>query len=138
MRYPSTGTDAVSSTSSEVSQRCITALGIDNGVQSRLQERVVAYTSTPVFPTAIFGTKSVTIGDNVTITSNVPNTPALLGTNGSLTITPASLSISANNATRLYGDANPAFTATITGLKNGDQITATFASADAASAVGTS
>ena len=69
-------------------------------------------------------------------TGKLPNYTVSL-TNGSLTITPAPLSISASNATRLYGDANPAFTATITGLKNADPITASFTSADAASPVGT-
>ena len=37
--------------------------------------------------------------------------------------------MTAANASRLYGDANPAFTGTITGIKNGDNITATYASA---------
>ncbi len=63
---------------------------------------------------------------------------AVLSTNGSLTVTTAPLSVSATNATRLYGDANPAFTGTITGIKNADNITATFAStATPASNVGT-
>ena len=39
---------------------------------------------------------------------------------------PAALTVSAADATRVYGDANPAFTGTITGLKNGDNITAAF------------
>jgi MBG domain (YGX type) len=59
-------------------------------------------------------------------------------TNGALTMTPAALSVSAANVTRLYGDANPSFTGTITGLKNGDAITASFATtATLASSVGT-
>ncbi len=63
---------------------------------------------------------------------------AVLSTNGSLTVTTAPLSVSANNATRLYGDPNPAFTGSITGIKNADNITATFAStATPASSVGT-
>jgi filamentous hemagglutinin family protein len=41
-------------------------------------------------------------------------------TPGALTITPAALAIAANDATRLYGDANPAFTASFAGLTNGD------------------
>ncbi len=45
---------------------------------------------------------------------------------GNLTVTPAPLSVTAANATRLYGDANPAFTGTITGIKNGDNITASY------------
>jgi filamentous hemagglutinin family protein len=39
---------------------------------------------------------------------------------GSLTINPAALVISANDASRTYGAANPAFTATYQGLVNGD------------------
>jgi hypothetical protein len=39
---------------------------------------------------------------------------------GSLTITQASLSVKANNATRAFGQANPSFTAAITGFVNGD------------------
>ena len=59
---------AVSSSESSVAQRCVTAVGMANGVSARVQERVVAYTSAPAFPAAIFGTKSVTISNNVTIT----------------------------------------------------------------------
>ena len=62
---------------------------------------------------------------------------SLVSSNGTLTISPAALTVSANNATRAYGDANPAFTGTIAGLKNGDNITASFTSADPTSAVGT-
>ncbi len=43
----------------------------------------------------------------------------------------------AANASRVFGDPNPAFTGTITGVKNGDNITATYASAaDPTSPVG--
>jgi hypothetical protein len=41
-----------------------------------------------VFPTAIFGTKSVTVQNNVTILSDTPGTPALIGTNGVLNAAP--------------------------------------------------
>jgi 6-phosphogluconolactonase (cycloisomerase 2 family) len=58
--------------------------------------------------------------------------------NGMLTITPAPLTVNVNSATRVYGDPNPAFSGTITGLKNGDVITATYSSlATQASPVGT-
>ncbi|HXA83822.1 MAG TPA: MBG domain-containing protein, partial [Candidatus Dormibacteraeota bacterium] len=57
--------------------------------------------------------------------------------NGTLTVNPAPLTVSAANATRVYGDPNPAFTGTITGIKNGDNITATYSSVDATAAVGT-
>jgi 6-phosphogluconolactonase (cycloisomerase 2 family) len=62
----------------------------------------------------------------------------LILTNGTLTITPAPLSVTADNASRVYGDPNPLFTGTILGIKNGDNITATYTSiATAASPVGT-
>ncbi|HET7456053.1 MAG TPA: MBG domain-containing protein [Gemmatimonadaceae bacterium] len=58
-------------------------------------------------------------------------------TNGQLTVTPAGLTITAANATRLYGDANPTLSGTIAGIKNGDGITATYStSANNASPVG--
>jgi 6-phosphogluconolactonase (cycloisomerase 2 family) len=61
----------------------------------------------------------------------------LIVTNGTLTITPAPLSVTADNASRVYGDPNPVFTGTIVGIKNGDKITATYTSiANASSAVG--
>ena len=79
-----------------------------------------------------------------------PITPALVdptnklgnytvtSTNGTLTITPAPLTVVAANATRFYGDPNPVFTGTITGIKNADNITATYSSvADPTSAPGT-
>jgi hypothetical protein len=45
--------------------------------------------------------------------------------NGALTVTPAPLSIVADDVTRAVGQPNPAFTGTVTGVKNGDDITAT-------------
>jgi hypothetical protein len=46
--------------------------------------------------------------------------------NASLVVLPAPLSVTASNATRAYGQANPVFNGTITGLVNGDNITATY------------
>ncbi len=40
--------------------------------------------------------------------------------NGTLAVGPAGLTVTANNASRAYGSANPAFTANITGFVNGD------------------
>jgi filamentous hemagglutinin family protein len=45
---------------------------------------------------------------------------AIAYVNGTLTVTPAALTISANNASRLYGSTNPAFAASYNGLVNGD------------------
>ena len=77
-------------------------------------------TATLVDPGSVLGNYAVTIN------------------NGTLTITPAALVITANNAARLYGDPNPAFTGTIAGIKNGDNITAIYTTpATPASPVGT-
>src|SRR4030095_12366820 len=48
--------------------------------------------------------------------------------NGTLTVAPGSLVITADAASRSYGATNPPFTATLIGLANGDGITATCAS----------
>jgi hypothetical protein len=42
---------------------------------------------------------------------------------------PAPLSVTASNATRLYGAANPVFTGALVGLVNGDNITAAYSCA---------
>ncbi|MGA3181269.1 MAG: choice-of-anchor tandem repeat GloVer-containing protein [Verrucomicrobiota bacterium] len=44
----------------------------------------------------------------------------------SLGVAPGALTVTAANASRAYGQPNPAFTGTITGLTNGDNITATY------------
>jgi hypothetical protein len=49
-------------------------------------------------------------------------------TNGSLTVTAAVLTVTANNASRVYGAPNPAFNGTISGIQNGDNISATYSS----------
>ena len=55
----------------------------------------------------------------------------------SLAVLPAPLTVTAADASRPYGQANPAFTGTLTGVTNGDDITAVYAcAATPASAVG--
>ena len=44
----------------------------------------------------------------------------------SLDVTSATLTVTANNATRVYGAANPAFTGTVSGAVNGDAFTESF------------
>jgi hypothetical protein len=57
---------------------------------------------------------------------------------GTLTVTPAPLTVTPDNASRTYGDPNPSFTGRIEGLKNNDAITASYGtSAGAASDAGT-
>src|SRR5207245_1201994 len=69
----------------------------------------------PITPSLVDPTTKL---GNYSVTSN----------NGTLTVSPAALTIAAADATRAYGDPNPAFTGSLAGLKNGDIITATFAS----------
>ncbi len=55
----------------------------------------------------------------------------VISTAGTLTITKAALAlyVTANNASRYYGAANPVFTGSLSNVLNGDNITATFISA---------
>ena len=43
-----------------------------------------------------------------------------------LVVSPAALTVSASNASRLYGQTNPVFTGTVMGVTNGDNITAAY------------
>ncbi|HET7034120.1 MAG TPA: MBG domain-containing protein [Thermomicrobiaceae bacterium] len=45
---------------------------------------------------------------------------------GTLTVTPAPLTVTPANASKTYGDANPTFSGTIDGIKNNDDITASY------------
>ena len=59
-------------------------------------------------------------------------------TNVNLTVSPAPLSATANNASRSYGTTNPVFTGTLTGVQAGDNVTAIYScGATAGSPVGT-
>jgi len=101
--------------------------------------------SNPEFTGTITGLNA---GDNITVTyTSVANPGSSVGdyaivptlvdpdnklgnynvviNSGTLTVTPAPLSIVADDVTRGVGQPNPAFTGTITGIKNGDDITAT-------------
>ena len=73
-------------------------------------------------PTAAVGTYPITCTTGTLSAANYSFTFV----SGNLTVTPAALTVAANNATRLYGDPNPAFTGTITGIKNSDNVTATY------------
>ena len=88
-------------------------------------------------------------GDNITAsfattataaspTGSYPITPTLLdpngrlanysvsSTNGTLIVGPATLSVAAANAARVYGAANPPLGGTLSGIVNGDNISATY------------
>lgn len=58
--------------------------------------------------------------------------------NGDLTVSTAPLTVTINNASRVYGNANPTLKGTISGLVNGDSITATYSAVGATAPVGNS
>ncbi|HKO10837.1 MAG TPA: MBG domain-containing protein [Acidobacteriaceae bacterium] len=72
-----------------------------------------------------------------TITVNLGSNPnySVTGTNGVLTVNPHPATITPANASRTYGDANPVFTATVTGTLNGDTLNYSL-STDATQATG--
>ena len=56
---------------------------------------------------------------------------------GSVNVTPATLTVTADPQTKVYGSANPTLTGTISGIQNSDSVTATYSStADTTSPVG--
>jgi hypothetical protein len=79
-----------------------------------------------------------------TITAKAVGTDAVLANyavtlvDAKLTITKAPLSVTAADKTKIVGAANPALTGTVTGIKNGDTVTGTYAtSVTSTSPVGT-
>ena len=90
---------------------------------------------TATFATSLLsaGSHSITAtfgGDSIFDVS--PSTPV------SVVVNPAPLTVTAANASKLYGQANPPLTGSIVGIKNGDNITATYATtATQSSPVGT-
>jgi len=65
--------------------------------------------------------------------------PASNVVSGTLTVTPAPLSLAIDSTTKTYGQPNPTFTGTLTGLITGDQVTVSYdCSATAASGVSAS
>jgi hypothetical protein len=98
----------------------------------------------PTFTSTIAGAAS---GDTFTVTYSTSDTAAspvgsypisatVTGTNlanynlsvvpGTLTITPAPLTVTANSVSRVYDSANPTFTGTVSGALNGDSFTLTY------------
>ena len=78
-------------------------------------------TALPTF--SIQGGSAVNVGTYVIVPSGAAsNTHALSYVNGIFTITPATLTYIAHPTNRVYGDANPAFSGTVTGFVNGDTL----------------
>ena len=93
-----------------------------------------AKTNTWLTPVGLLGSDTVTGMSGLATRTNVGSSADNLSTatgigltnytisysNGSLQVTPASLTIAANSQTRLYGGENPTFTETISGFVNGE------------------
>src|SRR6185369_15615636 len=108
-----------------------TITGIKNG------DNITATYSTTATITSFVGTYPITATLSDNGTGTLTNYAVTIN-NGTLTITPAALVVTANNAARLYGDPNPPFSGTIAGIKNGDNITAIYTTpATPASPIGT-
>src|SRR5262249_60374724 len=96
----------------------------------------VATTAPAARPVAAY---AITAGGAVSTNANYRITYA----SGTLTVTPAAVTVTANNDPRAYGAANPAFTVSYSGFVNGDTAScittapALTTTATAASGVGT-
>ncbi|WP_433965858.1 beta strand repeat-containing protein [Tunturiibacter gelidiferens] len=89
--------------------------------------------SSPATVTSPAGTYPI----NATVTGANAGNYAITITAGTLTVTPAVLTITVNNATRIYGAANPIFSSTVSGALNGDTFTNSYSTiATVASPVG--
>lgn len=68
-----------------LTQRCVTATGTSDGVVRRVQARVAAYASTPLFPAAgLLGLEHVTLNGNVSIPDSTAATNGVLTANGNV------------------------------------------------------
>ncbi len=109
-----------------------TVTGLANG--DALGTTIVVTYSTTATSSSPAGTYPIT----ATVTGSSAANYGLVINAGTLTITPAAtLTVTANSATRAYGAANPTFAGTVTGAQNGDTFTESFATtATTTSAVG--
>ena len=66
---------------------------------------------------------------DITLTGGSDTNYSLVLSNGTLTVSSYTLTVSADNQSRAYGDPNPTLTGTLVGVENGDNITASFSTA---------
>ena len=83
-------------------------------------ETIPAWSASPNFKTT--ATITSTVGSYpIEMTSGTPRNYEISGvTNGTLSITPAQLTIKAKDASKIYYEENPSFTYVCTGFVNGD------------------
>ena len=84
-----------------VNDRCITSLGVVNGVRRRIQERVESGPNYPFSKAGVQGTEKVTLTNNVTIDKTD------VGSNGPITLTgsPSQVRVTAGNG--MLGEVRP-------------------------------
>ena len=88
----------------------------------------LSYSSTPdanLLGTAAYSTSGVNVGTYALGVNGLYSNQdgyAISYVPGNLTINPASLTVTANAASRTYGSANPVLTGTVTGLVNGETL----------------
>src|SRR5207302_9941360 len=90
----------------------------DSGFKHGQNQAVVSGTpscSTPAVATSAVSTYPITCTQGTLSATNYDFSFVA----GTLTITKATLTVTADDQTRIYGDANPTFTVTYTGFKNG-------------------
>ncbi|HLX60679.1 MAG TPA: MBG domain-containing protein [Planctomycetota bacterium] len=120
------GTAALTVTPTNVSKTYGDAIPVLGGTVSGVQngDNITASYSTLAAPGSAVGPYSITamLSDPG---NKLPNYAVTLNT-GTLTINTAPLSVSADNKSKTYGDPNPAFTGTLSGVVNGDAITASY------------
>jgi MBG domain (YGX type)/Bacterial Ig-like domain (group 3)/PQQ enzyme repeat len=99
-----------------------TVTGLENG--DTVGATIIVTYSTTATSSSPAGTYPI----NATVTGSSAGNYQVVVNAGTLTISPSSqsLTVTANNVTRIYGAANPAFTGTITGAQNGDTFTESF------------
>ena len=109
-----------------------TITGIQNG-----DNITATYASTGAPAPATVGTYPITVTLNDP--GNVLSNYTVILNTGTLTVTQRALVVTPDNQSKVFGTVFTAFTGTITGIQNGDNITATYAStgAPAAAPVGT-
>ncbi|HLX60752.1 MAG TPA: MBG domain-containing protein [Planctomycetota bacterium] len=106
-----------------------TVIGIQNG------DNISATFASNANTTSIVGAYSIT--STLQDPQNKLSNYAVTQNSGTLTVTQAPLTVTAANAGRTYGTANPTFTGSIVGIQNNDAISATYSTtADNTSAVG--
>jgi hypothetical protein len=97
----------------------VTFYGLVNGEDPNVLGGTLSL-STPAQPTSPVGTYPI-VPSGLSATNYTVNY-----SNSALTITPALLLLTASDQSRAYGATNPVFTGTLTGLLNGDSITASY------------